>query len=70
MGTNKFFAWQETKAGLIFITVFDLFFAYVFLSFAIDSGSLLDYFIAAVLFAIGVAQGVKLFRKLTHHDRK
>lgn len=65
---NKFFTWQESKPGLIFITVFDLLFAYIFVSFAIDTGSLVNYFLAAAFFALGVGHGVKLFKKVTRKN--
>ena len=61
---NKLFAWQESKGGLTFITLFNFLIAYVFISLAFNTGSLIDYFIAFAFFALGVGQGVKLIRKL------
>lgn len=61
---NKLFAWQETKVGLVIIVLFDLLVAYGFVSLAIDSGSLLHYFIAIVFLALAAGQAVKLFKKV------
>ncbi|MDB5181286.1 MAG: hypothetical protein JWP13_49 [Candidatus Saccharibacteria bacterium] len=66
--TNKLFAWQETKPGLAIIAVLDLFIAYIFVSIAIDTGSLLDYFIVIVFLALGITAAVKLIRKLISHE--
>lgn len=63
---NKLFAWQESKPGLAVIAVLDLFIAYIFISFAIDSGSLIDYFISFVFLALGITAAIKLFNKVFH----
>lgn len=60
------YAWQETKIGLVFIVLFDLLVAYGFVSLAINSGSLLQYFIAIVFLALAIAQAVKLCKKAVH----
>jgi hypothetical protein len=57
-------AWHETKQGLLFAVFLEVGFAYVFLSWAIDTGSTLDYFFT-VLFVIGVfISARKLISKL------
>jgi hypothetical protein len=61
---NKLFAWQETKTGLVLITLLDLFLAYVFVLLALDTGSLLQYFIALVFLVLGVTAAVKLVQKV------
>ena len=66
MSTNKLFAWQETKTGLAFIALFDFLVAYIFVSLALNSGSLLDYFIAFIFLVLGVVHAVKFVRKLSH----
>jgi hypothetical protein len=66
---DKLFAWQETKAGLIFIILFDLLVAYGFASLAIDSGSLLQYFIAIIFLALAITAAVKFFKKVVHGAR-
>jgi hypothetical protein len=63
---NKLLAWQDTKVGLVFIVLFDLLITYLFASFAIDTGSLLDYFIAIIFLVLAIVQAVKLFKKVTH----
>ena len=62
--TNKLFAWQESKAGLVIIVLFNLLMVYIFASLAIDTGSLLDYFIAFLFLALAIGQGVKLIKKV------
>jgi hypothetical protein len=64
MSENKLFAWQDTKGGLVFIVLFNLLITYTFASLAIDTGSLLDYFITIAFLALTISQAVKLFRKL------
>jgi hypothetical protein len=66
MSSNKLFGWQETKVGLVIIVLFDLFVTYMFALFAIDTGSLLDYFIAIVFLILAIVQAVKLFKKVLH----
>lgn len=66
--TNALFAWQETKMGLGVIAFLDFFLAYIFVSLAIDTGSLIQYFIALVFFALAVGHAVKLFKKVRKRD--
>jgi hypothetical protein len=61
------FAWQDTKGGLVFIVLFDLIGAYTFVSLAINSGSLLQYFVAIVFLVLAIGQFVKLIKKVLHH---
>jgi hypothetical protein len=64
MSTNKLFAWQETKAGLVVVILFDLLIAYVWVSLAIDTGSLFNYFLASIFLVFGITAAVKLFKKV------
>jgi hypothetical protein len=66
---NSLLAWQETKVGLVFIVLFDLFLTYIIASLAIDSGSLLQYFAALVFLALAIGQAVKLVKKVVRHER-
>lgn len=61
---NNMFAWQETKVGLAVIAVLNLFIAYVWASLAINSGSLLQWFIAMLFFVLAITHAVKFVRKL------
>jgi hypothetical protein len=63
---NPLFAWQETKVGLVIIVLFDLLVTYGMASLAIDSGSLIEWFIALLFLALAIAQAGKLFKKVTH----
>lgn len=65
---NALFAWQDSKTGLAIITVFDFVIAYAFISFAINSGSWIDYLIAVIFLALGVGNGVKFVRKMHRSD--
>ncbi|HSH18242.1 MAG TPA: hypothetical protein VK978_02570 [Candidatus Saccharimonadales bacterium] len=58
------FAWQETKTGLVIIILFDLFLTYVFVALAIDTGSLLQWFVALMFLALTIGQSVKLIKKV------
>ncbi|HEX8182995.1 MAG TPA: hypothetical protein VF575_05345 [Candidatus Saccharimonadales bacterium] len=63
---NKLFAWQETKIGLAVIVLFDAVITYVWVLLAIDTGSLLNYFLAFLFLLFGITAAVKLFKKVTH----
>jgi membrane protein YdbS with pleckstrin-like domain len=62
--TNPFFAWQESKVGLIFIIIFDLLFAYVIGLSALDTGSLIQWTIVIVFLLLAIVQAVKLIKKV------
>lgn len=63
---NPMFAWQETKVGLVVIILFDLLVTYGWAVSAIDSGSLLQWFITIIFLVFAVVQSVKLFKKVVH----
>jgi hypothetical protein len=64
---HKLATWHQTKTGFLVFGLIELGLAYAFASWAIDSGSLIDYFLAIVLLA-GFAQNfVKLIVKVVHH---
>lgn len=65
---NKMFAWQDSKAGLVIIVLFDLMLTYILVSLAIDTGSLLQWFSAIVFLALAIGQAVKLFKKVMHRQ--
>lgn len=54
---QKLNTWHETKQGLALFAVVEAALAYVFVSLAIDSGSLLEWTLAIVLI-IGVMQNI------------
>ena len=64
MQGNPLFSWQETKVGLVIIVLFNLLVSYGFASLAIDTGSLLQWVVALLFFALAVAQGIKLAKKV------
>jgi len=64
---QKIHEWHETKTGLLVFGLAELVLAYVYLSFAIDTGSLLDWFLTFVLL-IGAVQNLGRFiRKVVSH---
>ncbi len=67
---NKLFAWQETKVGLAIIAVLDFFISYIFASLAIDTGSLVQWFIAIVFLALALTAAIKFFKRVAEHDNK
>ena len=61
-------AFHRTSAGCIVFGLGELALAYVFASWAIDSGSLIDWFLAIVLLVGGVQNLIKLIVR-QKHDR-
>jgi hypothetical protein len=61
---NRLDRWHQTKAGLIVFGLIELGVAYVFASWAIDSGRLLAYFLAIVLLIGGLQNLIKLIVKV------
>lgn len=62
--------WHKTKTGLAVFGLLEAGLAYVFASWAIDSGSLIDWFLAIVL-AVGTLQNlVKFILKVSHSGRE
>jgi uncharacterized membrane protein HdeD (DUF308 family) len=64
---NRLDRWHQTKAGLIVFGLIELGVAYVFASWAIDSGRLLAYFLAIIFLVLAIAQGVKFIKKVMHY---
>jgi uncharacterized membrane protein YidH (DUF202 family) len=62
---QKFLAWQRTRQGLVVSLTFDVCLAYLFASWAIDSGSLFDYTITFLLAVLIVQDLIALFRLTT-----
>ncbi len=62
--------WHQTKAGLLAFGLVELALAYLFVSWAIDSGSLIDWFLGIVLLAGVVQNFVRLIVKVMAHGRK
>lgn len=65
---NRLDAWHQTKAGLLVFGLVELAGAYIFASWAINSGSLLDYFLAIMLLVGFIQNFVKLTSKLMRND--
>jgi hypothetical protein len=57
-------AFHKTSRGYLIFGVIELALAYLFISWAIDSGSLLDWFLTIILLAGFVQNLVRLVRKL------
>jgi hypothetical protein len=57
--------WHQTKKGLIIFAVVELLLALLFAYWAIDSGNLLEWFLAFVLLAGFVQNVVRLIWRLT-----
>lgn len=61
--------WHQTKTGLLVFGLVELMGAYVFASWAIDTGSLIDWFLAFILL-IGAAQNlIRLIMKLVSNGK-
>lgn len=69
MNKNKIFAWQDSKAGLIFIILFDLLMVYTFASLAIGSGRISEYTVAIIFMVLAIGQAVKLFKKVVNRAK-
>jgi hypothetical protein len=54
--------WHKTKLGNLTFGLVELLASYLFVSLAIDSGSLLEYTAALILFVGAIQNFVKLFR--------
>ncbi len=61
--------WHQTKQGLAAFGLAELVLAYVFASWAIDTGSLLDWFLAIVLFVGAIQNLVRLLGKVVFRGR-
>lgn len=57
---DKLDRFHQTRKGLVFFGVAELLLAYVFISWAIDSGSWIDYVLALILF-VGFLQNAVRF---------
>jgi hypothetical protein len=53
--------WHKTKVGHLTFGLAELLFAYLFISLAIDSGSLFEYLVAIILFAGAIQNFVRIF---------
>ena len=62
--------WHQTRSGLLIFALVELGLAYVFVSLAIDRGSLLDYAVAIVLLIGGVHNIIKLILKMVGHGTR
>jgi hypothetical protein len=67
---DSWLAWHKSKVGLLIFGLAELALAYVFASWAIDTGSLLDWFLAIVLLVGGLQNIVRLIWKVLPHGRK
>jgi hypothetical protein len=64
---NRLSNWHDAKSGLAAFAVIELALSYGFASWAIDSGRLLAWFLAIVLFVGGVQNLIKCAWKAAHH---
>lgn len=70
---HKYAVWRRTRPGSIISVILALIVTYVFASFAIDSGSLLQYFIAIVFLVEAIISFINIFRvqqKVTHDQTR
>lgn len=58
--------WHNTKQGLLTFAVAELALAYVFASWAIDTGSLIDWFLAIMLLFGSVLNFSRLVARIMH----
>ncbi len=67
---QKLEQWHQTKLGLAVFGLVELGLAYINASQALDSGSLLRWFIAIVLFIGAMVNFVKFIGKVVGHDKR
>lgn len=67
---EAFQKWHDTRTGLAVFGLAELALALAFGVWAIGSGSLLDWFLAIVLFVGGVQNIVRLILKVTGRDNR
>jgi hypothetical protein len=60
--------WHQTKPGLLVFGLAELALGYAFVSWAIDSGSLLDWFLTFVLVIGGLQNFIRLGLKGLKHN--
>ncbi len=58
--------WHQTKTGLLVFGLVELALAYVFSSWAIDSGSLLAWFLTIVFFIGAIQNFIKVMLEVVH----
>lgn len=61
---ESFRAWHDTRVGLAVFGIAELALAFAFVVWATDSGSLLDWFLAVVLFVGGIQNLTRLGMKV------
>ncbi len=61
---DKIYAWHQTKTGLLVFGLVELAGAVLFASWAVDSRSLLEWFLANVLFIGAIQNFIKLIVKM------
>ena len=66
MSLKQLKAWHDTKKGLMVFGVIELLAAYFMGSRAIDTGSLIEYFLTAVLFIGALHNFSRLISGLIH----
>lgn len=59
---NKLDTWHKTRQGYLTFGALELVLAYIFASWAIDSGNLIDYALAVILFVGALQNFVKFVR--------
>lgn len=63
---NKLQKWHESKQGLAVFGLLELGLAYVFAMWAIDTGSLIDWFLAVMLLFGSVLNFSRLVARIMH----
>ncbi len=66
---NRLQNWHQTKTGLLVFALLELGLAYVFASWAIDAGNLLDYLCTFILLVGGVQNLIRLLGRSIGKNR-
>ncbi len=69
MDVSKLHKWHQTKRGLIIFGLIELLAAYLMGSRAIDTGSLIEYFLAVLFFVGAIHNFIRLVSKLIHGNQ-
>lgn len=64
---DKIKKWHDTKQGLLTFAFAELVLAYVFASWAIDTGSLIDWLLAAMLLFGSILNFSRLLARIMQH---
>jgi energy-converting hydrogenase Eha subunit C len=62
--------WHKTRLGHLTFGFMELLAAYLFVSLAINSGSLIEYTVTIILFAGAVQNFVKIFKPINNEQKR